>query len=79
MNSSDLSNLITYYTIDKFNKNFMSNSFSGTDLLHLNISSLPYNYEQLHTLLADIDIIYITETILGTGQKAMNNINQGLN
>ena len=79
MNSSDLSNLITYYTIDKFNKNFMSNSFSGTDLLHLNISSLPYNYEQLHALLADIDIIYITETILGTGQKAMNNINQGLN
>ena len=57
----------------------MSNSFSGTDLFHLNISSLPYNYEQLHTLLADIDIIYITETILGTGQKAMNNINQGLN
>ena len=50
MNSSDLSILITYYTIDKFNKNFMSNSFSGTDLLHLNKSSLPYNYEQLHTL-----------------------------
>ena len=57
---------------------FKSNSFNGTNLLHLNISSLPYNYEQLHTLLADIDInfdiIGITETRMRTGQKALNNI-----
>ena len=66
------------YSIDKFNKCFKSNLFNGTNLLHLNISSLPYNYEQLYTLLADIDInfyiIGITETRLRTGQKALNNI-----
>ena len=57
MNSSDLTNPSTYYSIDKFNKCFKSNLFNGTNLLHLNISSLPYNYEQLHTLLAaEIDI-----------------------
>ena len=42
------------------------------------MSSLPYNYEQLHTLLADIDISFdiigITVTRLRTGQKALNNI-----
>ena len=78
MNSSDLTNPSTYYSIDKFNKCFKSNLFNGTNLLHLNISSLPYNYEQLHTLLAEIDInfdiIGITETRLRTGQKALNNI-----
>ena len=56
MNSSDLPNPSTYYSIHKSNESFKSNSFSGTNLLHLNISSLPYNYEQLHTLLANIDI-----------------------
>ena len=43
----------------------------------MSISSLPYNYEQLHTVLADIDmtfdIIGITETRLRTGQKTLNN------
>ena len=74
MNSSNPS---TYFSIDKFGKCFKSNLFNGTKL-HLNISSLPYNYEQLHTLLAEIDInfdiIGITETRLRTGQKALNNI-----
>ena len=78
MNSSDLPNPSTYYSADKSNMCFKSNSFNGTNLLHLNISSLPYNYEQLHTLLADIDInfdiIGITETRMRTGQKALNNI-----
>ena len=79
MNSSDLPNPSTYYSIDKFNEiKSKSNSFNGTNLLHLKISSLPHNYEQLHTLLADIDIkfdiIGITETRLRTGQKALNSI-----
>ena len=78
MNSSYLPNPSTYYSIDKFNESFKSNSLNGTNLLHLNISFLPYNYEQLHTLLADtdinFDIIDITETRLRTGQEALNNI-----
>ena len=73
MNSSDLPNPSAYYSIDKFNESFKSNSFNGTNLLQFNISSLRYNYEQLHTLLADIDInfdiIGITETRLKTGKK----------
>ena len=72
-----LQNPSPYYSTDKFNKCFKSNLFNGTNL-HLNISSLPYNCEQLHTLLAEIDInfdiIGITETRLRTGQKALNNI-----
>ena len=78
MNSSDLPNPSTYYIIDKFNQIFKSNSFNGTNLLHLNISSLLYNYEQLHTVLVDIDINFgitgFRETRLRTGQKALNNI-----
>ena len=78
MNSSDLQNPSTYYSIDKFNECFKSNSFCGTNVLRLNISSLPYNCEKLHTLLADIDInfdiIGITEARLRTGQKTLNNI-----
>ena len=78
MDSSDLTNPSTYYSIDKFNKCFKSNLFNGTNLLQFNISSFPYNYEQLHILLAEIDIkfdiIGITKTILRTGQKALNNI-----
>ena len=77
-NAMNSSNPSTYYSIDKFSKCFQSNLFNGTKLLHLNISSLPYNYEQLHTLLVEIninfDIIDITETRLRTGQKALNNI-----
>ena len=77
-NAMNSSNPSTYYSIDKFSKCFQSNLFNGTKLLHLNISSLPYNYEQLHTLLVEIninfDIIGITETRLRTGQKALNNI-----
>ena len=56
MNSSDLSNPSSYYSIEKFNQNFKTNAFNGMNLLHLNIASLPCNYDQLHTLLADIDI-----------------------
>ena len=79
MNSSDLPNPSTCYSIDKFNESCKSNSFNGTTLLHLIMPSLPYNYEQLHALLSDIDInfdiIGITETRLRTSQKALNNIN----
>ena len=71
MNSSDIPNATTYYSIDKFNANFKSNSFNGIKILHLNILSLPYNFQQLHTLLADIDISFdiigITETRIKTG------------
>ena len=78
MNSTDLTNPSTYYSIDKFSKCFKSNLFNGTNLLHLDISSLPYNCEQLHTLLAETDInfdkIGITEKRLTAGQKALNNI-----
>ena len=78
MNSSDLSNPNTYYNIDNFNQSFKSNTMNGFNLLHLNISSLPYHREQFHTFLSDIDIdfdiIGITETKLKTGKKPLNSI-----
>ena len=43
--SSELPNLTTYYSIDKSTENSKFNSFNGTKLLYLNMSSLPYNYE----------------------------------
>ena len=36
INSSDLPNPSTYYSLDKFSESFKSNSFNGTNLLHLN-------------------------------------------
>ena len=73
--------LVTPYLLknDKFSEgNSEGNSFNGTNLLLLNIPYLPYNYEQLHTLLANIDIsfnvISIMETRLEIGQKALNKV-----
>ena len=73
--------LVTPYLLknDKFSEgNSEGNSFNGTNLLLLNIPYLPYNYEQLHTLLADIDIsfnvISIMEARLEIGQKALNKV-----
>ena len=45
-----------------------SNNHNGTNFFHMNISSLSYNLDQLHTLLSEInisfDVIGIIETRL---------------
>ena len=57
-----------YFEVHDFNKAFNSNNHKGTNFFHMNISSLSYNFDQLHTLLSEInisfDVIGITETRL---------------
>ena len=57
---------------------FDTNVFNGFNTLHLNISSLPYNFDHLETLLITLkvkfDILGITESRLKTGKQPLNNI-----
>ena len=57
---------------------FDTNVFNGFNTLRLNISSLPYNFDQLETLLTTLkvkfDILGITESRLKTGKQPINNI-----
>ena len=66
LNDFDIPNSSTYFGIKEFNDAFDSKIFTGLNLFHLNISSLTYNFDQLHTLLAGLDIKFnvlgITET-----------------
>ena len=68
LNDSSIPNSSTYFGIKEFNDAFDSNIFNGLNLFHLNISSLTYNFDQLHTLLASLNIKFnglgITETRL---------------
>ena len=73
-----MENSSSYYNFDQFNEMFDTNVFNGFNTLHLNISSLPYNFDQLETLLTTLkvkfDILGITESRLNTGKQPINNI-----
>ena len=73
LNDSDLTHASSYYNIDEFNEKFGLNVCNGLNLLHFNISSLFYNFDQLHTLLSNLkinfDILGITESRLQTGNN----------
>ena len=66
VSESDLENSSQYFEVDDFNKAFNSSNHKGAIFFHMNISSLSYNFDQLHTLLSEInisfDVIGITET-----------------
>ena len=68
VSESDLENSSQYFEIDDFKNAFNSNNHKGTIFFHMNISSLSYNFDQLHALLSEInisfDIIGITEVQL---------------
>ena len=68
LNDSDIPNLSTYFGIKEFNDAVDSKVFAGLNVFHLSISSLTYNFDQLHKLLAGLDIKFnvlgITETRL---------------
>ena len=63
-----------YYTPDEFNEKV---TFSAKDLLllHLNISSLPYHYDELHNFLANMptkpSIFVISESKLKKGNPSL--------
>ena len=73
-----MENSSSHYNFDQFNEMFDTNVFNGFNTLHLNISSLPYNFDQLETLLTILkvkfDILGITESRLKTGKQPINNI-----
>ena len=69
---------MSYYDVSEFNKAFNANAFNGLNLLHLNISSITYNFDQLHALLVTLrigfGIIGITETRIKSSKNPTNNI-----
>ena len=75
---SDLENSSTCSNVDEFNEHFDANRFNVFNALHLNISSLSYNIDQLSTILNTLkvkfDILSITESRLRTDKQAINNI-----
>ena len=62
----DLENSSQYFEVDEFNKAFNSSNHKATNFFRMNIFSLSYNFDQLHTLLSEVnisfDFIRITET-----------------
>ena len=78
LNTTNMENFSSYYNLDQFNEMFGTNVFNGFNTLPLNISSLPYNFHQLETLLKTLkvkfDILGINESRLKTGKQPINNI-----
>ena len=68
LDNEDLENSSSYFHVNELNNNFSQNEFNGTNFLHMNISSICCNFDDLQTLLAKINvkfnIIDITETRL---------------
>ena len=56
INASGLENSQQYFLKDDFNKTFNTTDCKGTNFFHTNISSLTYNFDQLHTVLSEISI-----------------------
>ena len=66
IDKEDLKNFSSYFHVDELSNSFSENEFNGTNFLHMNISSICHNFDDLETLLAKINIkfnvIGITET-----------------
>ena len=56
INESNLENSSQYFLKDGFNKTFNTVNYKGINSFHMNISSLTYNFDQLHTPLSEINI-----------------------
>ena len=78
INETNLENSSQYFLKDDFNKTFNTVDCKGTHFFHMNISSLTYNIDQLHTLLSEInvnfDLIGITESRLKKDATRTTNI-----
>ena len=56
LNTSDLENFSTYFNVNEFNEHFDANTFNGFNTLHIHISSLSHNIEQLSNLLNTLKV-----------------------
>ena len=77
INSNHDENLDKYYLPDDLKK-IEKDTQNNLNFFHLNISSLPYHFPELETLLAtseiDFDIIGITESRLKSNKNPLTNI-----
>ena len=62
----NIDNSLSYFDESDFNKDFPKNLFDGTNFFHMNISSLCRNFDDLHTLLSEINLKF---DIIGINQK----------
>ena len=78
IDQEDLENSSSYFHVDELNNNFSENEFNGTNFLHMNISSICRNFDDLQTLLAKINVkfnvIGLTETRLNKSSIRNTNI-----
>ena len=78
INESNPENSSQYFLKGDFNKTFNTVDCKGTNFFHMNISSLTYNFDQLHILLSEIninfDLIGVTESRLKKGGTRPTNI-----
>ena len=78
IHESNLENSSQYFLKDDLNKTFNTIDCKGTNFFHMNISSLTYNIDQLHTLLSEIninfDLIGITKSRLKKDTTRTTNI-----
>ena len=56
LNTSDLENSSTYFNVNEFNEHFDANTFNSFNTLHIHISSLSYNIDQLSNLLNTLKV-----------------------
>ena len=78
IDKEDLENSSSYFHVNELNNNFSQNEFNGTNFLHMNVSSICRNLDDLQTLLAKINVkfnfIGITETRLNKTSIRNTNI-----
>ena len=78
IDKEDLQNSSSYFHVNELNNYFSENEFNGTNFLHMNISSICRNFDDLQTLLAKINVSFnvidITETRLNKSSIRNTNI-----
>ena len=79
VSESDLENSSQYFEVDDFKKAFNSINHKGTNFFHMNIYSLLYNFDQLHTFLSEINISFDVIGIAETRLKKQRTTNIDIN
>ena len=78
LDKENLENSSSYFHVNELNNYLPENEFTGTNVLHMNISSICRNFDDLQTLLARINVkfnvIGITETKLNKSSIRNTNI-----
>ena len=54
MDKEDFENSSYYFHVNELNNNFSNKEFNGTNFVHMNISPICRNFDELQTLLSKI-------------------------